>query len=172
MNNIPKWLLTDVDYNYYDEFSEWLGEVGVFCDQNSYDVFLFQRFEEYPNIDCPFCGKINKHYEVTDHERWKCRFCRRNFSITSETFLNNSKLQFYYWFRIVYLLVELRFPINSVLISRDLKVTQKTAYYMLITIKESLKLKGDGIKYKLPSNIDGFEIIKSLLKLNKEENKL
>lgn len=157
------WLLSDDDFYDRDWLMEFLPEVGVFCSGYSKSMFEVIRFEESPHTDCPKCGNLSDNYDLG--KQWKCKKCHHKYSIISGTYLQNTKIDFCYWFRMAYLLGGLKVPINSCWISRDLKLTQKTVYYMLTTIKRALQIDVNGINFKLPYSVDDYKIIDSLLKL-------
>jgi hypothetical protein len=62
----------------------------------------------------------------------------------------------------------MKLPINSHQVSRDLCVTQTTAYKMLIVIKMSFGIDKKGIDYKLPLSINSHDILEKLLTVKKE----
>jgi len=103
------WLLTDADLrSITDNYeSDWACEIfftnGITTPEDAFDRFLFMRFEHYPNTDCPKCGYVDKHTKI-GFELWKCNNCYLNFSLTSGTYLDNTKIEYYKWFRFCYLL--------------------------------------------------------------------
>lgn len=160
-----EWLLCNDDFDSNDWMYEWARYVGVFNKDFSLVNFCFSRFSNYENTDCPKCGKLDRHYEIEDNVRFKCKKCSHKFSVTSGTYLDSSNVDAAYWDRLIYVLVKMRSPIDSCFLSRDLGLTQKTVYGMLITIKEALDIKCKGIYFKIPPRLLEHQLLSKLLKL-------
>lgn len=96
--------------------------------------FLFNMY--YPNgIRCPRCGgeivyKCGRIYH--------CEDCNHNFSVTVHTIFHSTKLPLRKWFAAIWLLVHNKKAINSCMLSRELHVTQTTAWHMLNKIRHSM----------------------------------
>ena len=127
------------------------------------------RFEELDKADCPYCGNLDFHYMIEKNNRRKCKNCGKKFSFKARTYLSGSKLSMVYWFRLCYLIGDLKFPINSKILCIGLGITQKTCYKMLIRIKEALEYNCNGIRFKIPKNINSFIIMSELLKIKNNE---
>lgn len=89
---------------------------------------------------CPKCGSIGEHYFLKNQRRWKCRDCRKQFSIKVGTIFEDSPLPLSKWLPAVWLLVNCKNGISSYELSRDLGVTQKTAWFMLHRIREAMRV--------------------------------
>lgn len=163
--SIP-WIWCNDDFYSNDWLLECLPDNGIFCKDWSDATLDIIRFPEDPHRDCPKCSLESlDHYIITKGEQIKCCGCGHKFSTTSGTHISDTKLELYYWDRIAYLLGDLKFPINSVLVARDLGVTQKTSYQMLINIKNAFGINKDGILYTLPKSISSYNILEKLLTL-------
>lgn len=136
------WLLEDSDLklitNDYEFNWAWtkLVDNGVTSPSDARSFIEIMRFE-YGYPDCPKCGCIDNHYKIS-FEAWKCKNCGLNFSITAQTYIDNTKLEYYMWFRFSYLIGGIGLT-NSNAIARDLKVTQKTAWGMIETLRTARK---------------------------------
>ena len=172
--NKNNWILVDSDFDSEDWHFDYFPEVGIISRSYCNDIFLFARFNEYPYTDCPRCKKLGKNYEIENNNspkfRYKCKNCRHIFSTTSGTYLDKSKLESIYWYRLAFLIIDLKFPINSHALSKSLGLTQKTVYYMLITIKKAMNFKSngivDGINFSLPNDLSWWHVIRNLLKID------
>ncbi|MCY4095890.1 MAG: IS1595 family transposase [Gammaproteobacteria bacterium] len=71
-----------------------------------------------------------------------CSDCRSYFSVKTGTVLQSSRLPMRKWAFAVYLFVTSLKGVSSMKLHRDLKVTQKTAWYMLHRLRESWKNAG------------------------------
>lgn len=83
------------------------------------------------NPVCPHCGE-SKPYRLKDGKAFRCRAktCKRDFSVTVGTIFENSKIPLSTWMGALYILTGHRKGISSLQLSRDLGVTQKTAWFM------------------------------------------
>lgn len=164
---VEHWLWVSDDFYDRDWLMDALPDCGIFCKDYCDTNVLFLRFEDYDWTDCSNCGFKGRNYPIVADKKWKCKKCKKQFTVTSGTYLSDSKLEYHYWYRTAYLLGKLRVPINSHWLSRELGITQKTTYSMLTTIKRALQVEGSGIKYKIPEKIDDYKIMLSLLKNTK-----
>jgi transposase-like protein len=93
-------------------------------------------------IVCPFCGaaeKERKHYWLATQKRWKCFGCRKQFSVKIDTIFEDSPIKLDKWLLAFWMLCNCKNGISSYEISRDLKVTQKTAWFMLQRLRFALR---------------------------------
>ena len=102
------------------------------------------------NVRCPHCGRHN----ITECKNqkpmpYRCRDCRKFFSVRFGTILEESKLPLHKWLFCMYLLYTSRKGISSIQVAKTLGVTQKTAWFLCHRIREvwmkSKKEKLDGI---------------------------
>lgn len=129
---------------------------------------------------CPYCG-CEKWYSIEDGKRFKCgnSACYKKYSVTVGTVFHASNIPLSTWFAAMYIITAHKKGISSIQLSKDLGVAQKTAWFMLHRIRESLKdkdsnlLKGTveadetymGRKYK--SDFKGISAEEVEYKLNK-----
>lgn len=99
------------------------------------------------NIRCAHCNH-DKVYSFKDGKRYKCVKCRKQFTPTTGTIFENTKIPLQKWFIAVYMATSHKKGISSMQLSRDIKVTQKTAWFMLHRIREM-------VKEKAPELLDG-----------------
>ena len=67
--------------------------------------------------------------------RYICSGCRRAFSVTVGTIFENTKISLVKWFMAMYLISSHKKGISSCQLSRDIRVTQKTAWFILHKIR-------------------------------------
>ncbi|MBI4932206.1 MAG: IS1595 family transposase [Bacteroidetes bacterium] len=91
---------------------------------------------------CPFC-KSKKHYKFKDGKTYKCanKTCRKKYNATVGTIYENTKIPLQKWFIAMYLLSSHKKGISSLQLSRDLGITQKSAWFVLHRIRTMLKEK-------------------------------
>src|SRR5436190_303417 len=91
---------------------------------------------------CPYCGS-GKWYNIENGKRFKCgnKECYKKYSVTVGTVFEASNIPLSTWFPAMYIIASHKKGISSVQLAKDLQVTQKTAWFMLHRIRESLKAK-------------------------------
>ncbi len=126
---------------------ELLWENGI-NDVESIECFIEGGRSEYsPDIDCPFCGNIDGNYVLKSKSRlgnrWSCRICRKRFSLTTGTFIENTKLSKEQLWRFCWLIGDFKMKPNSVLIGKQMKLSQQSAYGIIKSLNEAAEsLKG------------------------------
>ena len=90
----------------------------------------------YPSgLRCPKCGGI----VIYDCGRiYHCDECNHNFTITTRTIFHSTKLPLRKWFTAIWLLINNKKGCNSCMLSRELGITQTTAWHMLHKIRRVL----------------------------------
>ena len=91
----------------------------------------------WPNgPQCPRCGSW-RIQSGTAHKTmpYRCRECRKRFSVRSSTIMAESKLGFQVWILAIYLLTTGIKGTSSMKLHRDLGVTQKTAWHLAHRIR-------------------------------------
>jgi transposase-like protein len=115
-----------------------LEAVRQFSDpQVAHDFFVQIRFPH--GVACPRmgCGSASVAY-MPKYFRWYCSECKRQFSAKVGTIFEDSPISLTKWLPAVWLIASNRNGISSYEIARGLKVTQKTAWFMLHRIREMM----------------------------------
>jgi transposase-like protein len=98
---------------------------------------------------CPHCGVIGDHYALKGSAHrpglWKCKDCRKQFSVTVKTVFERSKIPLNKWLLAVHLMCASKKAISSHQIHRMLGVTYKSAWFMTHRIREAMKPEGGGL---------------------------
>jgi transposase-like protein len=84
---------------------------------------------------CPYCEHPHAYELKGKTRRWKCASCRQQFSVRVGTIFEDSKIALRKWFFAIYLVTAHKKGISSHQLARDLKITQKTAWFMLQRIR-------------------------------------
>ena len=114
-----------------------VGLIDRYGDERSCEKHLqsiLWRDSEY----CPHCGNV-KIYHCAGGRRFRCASCKKDFSIKTGTIFHDSKISLRKWFFAIYMVTTHKKSMSSYQLARDLQVTQKTAYYMLHRIRESVR---------------------------------
>ena len=85
------------------------------------------------DVVCPYCG--GHHCATRKDGRFRCNHCKRNFSCKVGTIFEDTNLSLQKWFLGMYLISSHKKGISSCQLARDIKVSQKTAWYMLQKIR-------------------------------------
>ncbi|HSY00672.1 MAG TPA: IS1595 family transposase [Acidobacteriaceae bacterium] len=104
----------------------------------------------WPNgVVCPRCNGDQPYWFETQ-KRWKCRKCRKQFSVKVGSIFEDSPISLQKWLPALWMLSNCKNGVSSYEIARDLGVTQKTAWFMLQRLRlvlrsnESGKMSGHG----------------------------
>jgi transposase-like protein len=108
------------------------------------ELLIQQRWNGKP--ECPYCGH-DKAYVIENGKRFKCanQTCYKKYSVTVGTVFEASNIPLTTWFPAMYIIASHKKGISSVQLAKDLGVTQKTAWFMLHRIRESLKDNHPGL---------------------------
>ena len=95
----------------------------------------------WPNgVLCPHC-EADKPYWLDTQKRWKCRKCRKQFSVKVGSIFEDSPISLTKWLPALWMLTNCKNGISSYEIAGDLGVTQKTAWFMLQRLRLVLRNK-------------------------------
>ena len=85
------------------------------------------------DVVCPYCG--GHHCYTRSDGRYICKKCRKSFSVLVGTIFENTKISLIKWFMAMYLISSHKKGISSHQLSRDLAITQKTAWFILHKVR-------------------------------------
>ncbi len=92
---------------------------------------------------CPHCGSLNVAAVVGGKPMpWRCRDCRKHFSVRTGTVLSESKLPLHKWLMAIYMLHTARKGVSSAQMAKEIGVTQKTAWFLNHRIQEAMRRRG------------------------------
>src|SRR5438876_10060701 len=98
-------------------------------------------------VACPTCGAPDPRF-ISTRRLWECRMKhpRRQFSVKVGTIFEDSPLGLDKWLPALWMLANCKNGISSYELGRDLKVTQKTAWFMLSRIRLAMQAKSFAAK--------------------------
>jgi transposase-like protein len=87
----------------------------------------------------PACGLVDeKHYYLKSRRLWKCRSCKKQFSVKVGTNFEDSSVGLDKWLAAIWMLANCRNGVSSYEIHRSIGVTQKTAWFMMHRIRAAM----------------------------------
>lgn len=115
----------------------------------------FEKLRWGDSVQCPHCNSTDIH-ECKNHRPmpYRCRKCRKHFSVRTGTVLEESRLPLQKWILAVYMIALSRKGISSVQMAKQLGVTQKTAWFLAQRIREAWKFNHDDDKLRGEVEVD------------------
>jgi len=119
---------------------------------------------------CAHCGVVNRAYRlegvrskasnknpegVERHGLWKCRECRKQFTVRKGTIFEESHIPMHKWLQAIHLMVSSNKGISSHQMHRVLEITYKSAWFLTHRIRECM---GDGDLAPFGSNGGAVEV--------------
>ena len=115
-------------------------------------VSTFQLFQMIPDADsarvylegrlwpkgavCPFCFKVER-ITVRKGGYYRCNLCSEDFTVRTGTIFERSHVPLHKWVYAMYLLLTSRKGISSLQLSKEIGITQKSAWFLLQRLREA-----------------------------------
>lgn len=106
-----------------------------FPDEATAEAFFIEK-RWGDTVICPYCHS-KKIYKVSGSQPFKCGHCRLKFTAKTRTIMEGSHVPLRIWLLAMYIMGTSRKGVSSVQLSKNLGVTQKTAWYMAHRIREA-----------------------------------
>jgi transposase-like protein len=102
---------------------------------------------QWPNGPvCPHCG-CSEAYKMSGgsvrNGLWKCKECRKQFTVTVGTIFQGSHIPLNKWLYAVYLMCKSKKSISTNQLHRDLEIAYKSAWFMTHRIREAMSNESD-----------------------------
>lgn len=108
---------------------------AMFPDAESARAYLEERlWPEGPK--CPVCG-LGERITARKAGFYRCNQCKEDFTVRTGTIFERSHIPLHKWLYAMYLLVTARKGISSMLLSKEIGITQKSAWFMLHRLREA-----------------------------------
>ncbi len=114
------------------------------------DAVASLRWPDGP--ECPHCFAKEPYYLATQ-KRWKCRSCRKQFSVKVGTIFEDSAIPLQKWLPALWMLVNDKNGISSYELGKAIGVSQKSAWFLLHRLR--LVMKRRDFAFKLGGNDGG-----------------
>ena len=103
----------------------------------------FEALRWSDGAHCTHCGSTNVAAVASGKPMpWRCRDCRRHFSVRTGTVMAESKIALRKWAFAIYLCATSLKGVSSMKLHRDLGITQKSAWFMAHRIREAMEAEG------------------------------
>ena len=119
-----------INFNHFNSIFEL---TSYFNTEDKCKKAIFDSRWDKNDIVCPFCGE--HHCKTRKDGSFRCNKCGKNFSVTVGTIFENTKISLRKWFLAMYLISCHKKGISSVQLATDIKVTQKTAWFILHKVR-------------------------------------
>ena len=108
----------------------------MFPDQESARVYLESKLWPH-GVKCPTCKNGE---QITTRKRqgfYRCNACKFDFTVRTGTIFGRSHIPLHKWLYAMYLLLTARKGISSLQLSKEISITQKSAWFLLHRIREA-----------------------------------
>ena len=107
----------------------------MFPDQESARIYLESRIWA-KGVKCPFCFSTDR---ITARKAgyYRCNSCKEDFTVRTGTIFGRSHVPPHKWLYAMYLLITARKGISSMQLSKEIGITQKTAWFVLQRLREA-----------------------------------
>jgi transposase-like protein len=107
----------------------------MFPDQDSARKYLESRLWPKGAI-CPCCG-LGERITARKDGYYRCNQCKEDFTVRTGTIFERSHVPLHKWIYAMYLLVTSRKGISSMQLSKEIGITQKSAWFVLQRLREA-----------------------------------
>ncbi len=150
-----------------------LGSKGrvVVNDRKARELLERVRWPEGPI--CPHCVVVGEHYRVMPQKGsrnpvregvWKCRDCRKQFTVTVGTVFQGSKIPLSKWVTAIHLMGDSAKGVNANQLHKRLGLTYKSASFMAGRISESMRQGALGKKLNRLLEAEGVRLVRKRVK--------
>ena len=107
----------------------------MFPDQDAARAYLESRLWPEGPV-CPVCGGLDNITPRAD-KSYRCNPCKEDFTIRTGTVFERSHVPLEKWLYAMYLLMTARKGISSLQLSKEIGITQKSAWFLLHRLREA-----------------------------------
>lgn len=124
-------------------------DAPYFTDKNEARIYL-ESIRWPDGVVCPHCGSNEDHYPLNGKEDsktsvrqgvWKCKKCRKQFSVTVGTVFERSHIPLNKWLLAAFLLSSSKKGMSAHQLHRMLNITYKTAWFMFHRLRYAMDKK-------------------------------
>lgn len=113
---------------------------------------------------CPHCASVDRAYKLTPKPTstrpvrrgvWKCRSCRKQFTVTIGTVFAESHIPLNKWLYAIHLMCSSKKGVSALQLSRILEVTYKSAWFLAHRIRKAMEK--EPMRAKLTGTVEADE---------------
>ena len=105
-------------------------------EQAAIDAIESRRWEN--GVVCPYCeGEKTTRMSGSNYHQCNNKECRKQFTVRTGTIFERSHIPLHKWLYAMYLLQAARKGISSMQLSKELAITQKSAWFLLHRLREA-----------------------------------
>ncbi len=104
-----------------------------------------EEYRWHGNTTCPKCGAVTRIQTRHIEGYYRCLSCKSDFTVRTGTIFERSHVSLDKWLYAIYLLVTGRKGISSLQLSKEIGVTQKTAWFMLARLRKACGNNNDSL---------------------------
>lgn len=97
-------------------------------------------------VTCPKCGEVGNALRLHRPGYWHCRGCRAQFSVLHDTPMEGTHLPLRTWFGAIYLTATSSKGVSAMVLSRQLDIGYKTAWFLGHRLRNLMKQDWDTLK--------------------------
>lgn len=144
---------------------------------NKFKAIRFANTNGEPN--CPICNSTDcfECKRPDGKMRWRCKWCKKDFTITSKTLFASHKLHLRIYLAAIAIFINEVKGKSALALSRDLNVQYKTAFVLAHKIREAMSTEINKINFDTNNDIEvdgsyfGGYIRQSNIKLNRVDRR-
>jgi len=129
-------------------------------------LFQMMRWGSLATQTCPACGVIDAHFPRPRYNGWRCKHCGHDFSVTSRSLFDNTKLPMWKIVKGIYLFVTNSKGRSAIDISHKLDIGYRAAYLLLHKIRWAFALTPRAQKLKGEFEVDCVWVLKGIRDFN------
>src|ERR1041385_8036080 len=124
----------------------------MFPDAESAGLYLESR--QWPRGPvCPVCNS-GERIGTRKAGFYRCYACNEDFTVRTNTIFERSHIPLHKWVYAMYLMVTARKPVSSLQMAKEIRITQKSAWFMMHRIREACGDDETILSERLESLID------------------
>ncbi|WP_343741651.1 IS1595 family transposase [Herbaspirillum huttiense] len=130
-------------------------EISEMTEHEAWQWFCNARWGSSTCVVCPTCNQQDRHYPIPARKQWRCKYCHRHFSVTSETPFAKRRLSFKKLVQLIYWVALEPHGHSSNKLPGRLGVTFRTAWQNMNKIREAIFHAQDRTKMSGVVHVDG-----------------
>lgn len=100
-------------------------------------IQFFEKYRWAKGVTCPHCSSVSISPRQAD-DRFKCRDCRRGFSVTTLTYLHQTHIPLRTWLFAFAVIADAKKGLSALQLHRNIGVSYDTAFYMYHNIRDMM----------------------------------